>query len=127
MTFDDFARDWQNLAAKLNIHLPTSFIDILVAKSDHQMSWKFLSAAEALSLKAELDIRYNYPGREWRGIPFVRSTVSEDIVCFDLKTPPGQEAKVLAIGDWHGPRWEFSGETKNFVQWLTRDPKGHLT
>ncbi len=127
MTIDDLVRDWQTLAAKLKIHLPASFIHILVTKNDHQLAWKFLSAAEAISLKAELDTRFHYPGREWKGIPFARSTVSEDVVCFDLETPPGDEAGVLPIRDWHGPRWEFSGGNQTFDEWLTQDSKGHLT
>jgi hypothetical protein len=107
--------------------LPASFLDIIATKNDHQISWKFLTASEALSLKAELDLRYNYPGREWRGIPFARSTVSEDVVCFDLKTQEGSEAKILPIRDWHGPRWEYYGESRTFGQWLEQDYKGHLT
>ena len=127
MTIDDLVRDWQNLADKLKIHLPASFIHILKTKKNHQLAWKFLSAAEALSLQAELDTRFAYPEREWRGIPFARSTVSEDVACFDLATPTDQEAMVLPIRDWHGPRWEFSGGIKTFDQWLTQDSKGHLT
>ena len=115
------------MAANLNIQLPVSFTKILVKENSHQLAWKFLSAAEALSLQAELDTRFNYPGREWRGIPFARSTISEDVACFDLTTPTDQEARVLPIRDWHGPRWEFSGENKTFDQWLTQDSKGHLT
>ena len=76
---------------------------------------------------AELDLRYNYPDREWQGLPFARSLVSEDIVCFDLKTSPGSEARILPIRDWHGPRWEYSGDTKTFGKWLAQDAEGHLT
>ena len=75
----------------------------------------------------DLDLRFNYPGREWKGIPFALSTVSEDLACFDLRTPAGQEANVIPIRDWHGPRWEFSGDIRTFDQWLTYDSKGHLT
>jgi len=115
------------LAANLKIQLPVSFTEILVKGNSHQLAWKFLSATEALSLQAELDTRFTYPEREWRGIPFARSTVSEDVVCFDFATPTDQEAMVLPIRDWHGPRWEFSGGIKTFDQWLTQDLKGHLT
>jgi hypothetical protein len=120
-------KDWIQLARVLNIHLPEAFLEFFTEDRDHGLAWKFLSAAEAISIKAELDIRFNYPGREWKGIPFARSTVSEDVVCFDLETSPGDEAKVLPIRDWHGPRWEFSGGIKTFDQWLTEDSKGHLT
>ena len=119
--------EWIKLAKKFNVQLPKAFLEILEDYMSGILAWKFLSAAEAVSLKAELDIRFNYPGREWKGIPFARSTVSEDVVCFDLETPPGDEAKVLPIRDWHGPRWEFSGGIKTFDQWLTQDSKGHLT
>ena len=101
--------------------------NILVKENDHPLAWKFLSADEARELMAELDSRYSYPGREWKGIPFARSTVSEDIVCFDLEIPPDREAKVIPIRDWHGPRWEFCGNKKTFSQWLMQDAKGHLT
>ena len=126
MPTDDMVREWQTLATNLIIQLPVSFTEILVKGNSHQLAWKFLSAAEAISLKAELDIRFNYPGREWRGIPFARSKVSEDVVCFDLETPTGVEARILPIRDWHGPRWEFSGDKKTFDQWLNQDSKGHL-
>ena len=119
--------EWIKLAKKFNVQPPKAFLEILEDYMSGILAWKFLSAAEAVSLKAELDIRFNYPGREWKGIPFARSTVSEDVVCFDLETPPGDEAKVLPIRDWHGPRWEFSGGIKTFDQWLTQDSKGHLT
>jgi len=118
--------NWTELAAKLNISLPAVFLDLQTEKKGHGLAWKFLSAAEAISLKAELDIRFNYPERKWRGIPFARSTVSEDVVCFDLSSSPVGEANVLPIRDWHGPRWEFSGGIKTFDQWLTQDSKGHL-
>ena len=121
------ADNWSDLAQKLNILLPATFLEFQTENRDHGLAWKFLSAAEAVSLKAELDTRFHYPGREWRGIPFARSTVSEDVVCFDLETPPGDEAGVLPIRDWHGPRWEFSGGIKTFDQWLSQDSKGHLT
>jgi hypothetical protein len=127
MPTDDLIREWQTLAANLKIQLPVSFTEIPVKGNSHQLAWKFLSAAEALSLQAELDTRFTYPEREWRGIPFACSTVSEDVACFDLTTPTDQEARVLPIRDWHGPRWEFSGENKTFDQWLTQDSKGHLT
>ena len=118
---------WIEIARTMNIRLPKAFLEFLTEDRNHGLAWKFLSAAEALSLQAELDIRFDYPEREWRGIPFARSTVSEDIVCFDLATPTDQEAMVLPIRDWHGPRWEFSGGIKTFDQWLTQDSKGHLT
>ena len=119
-------KDWIELARIFNIHLPEAFLELHDEDRKHGLAWKFLSAAEAISLKAELDLRFDYPDREWRGIPFARSAVSEDVVCFDLATPPGEEARVLPIRDWHGPRWEFSGDIKTFDQWLTRDSKGHL-
>jgi hypothetical protein len=121
------ARNWKTLAKKFNIHLPEAFLSLITRPQDQRIAWKFLSAAEAISLKAELDVRFDYPEREWRGIPFARSTVSEDVVCFDLSRTSGDEAKVLPIRDWHGPRWEFSGGIKTFDQWLTQDSKGHLT
>ena len=121
------ADKWIELAQRLNICLPETFLEIHTEGREHGLAWKFLSAQEALSLMADLDSRFNYPGREWRGIPFARSTVSEDVACFDLATPTDQEARVLPIRDWHGPRWEFSGENKTFHQWLTQDSKGHLT
>jgi len=121
------AKEWIELAQMLNIRLPEAFLQIHSDSREHGLEWKFLTAAEAISLKAELDLRFNYPGREWVGIPFARSTVSEDVVCFDLSTPPRVEAKVLPIRDWHGPRWEFSGGIKAFDEWLTQDSKGHLT
>ena len=121
------ADKWIELAQRLNIRLPETFLEIQTEGREHGLAWKFLSAAEAIRLMAELDVRFNYPEREWRGIPFARSTVSEDVACFDLATQTDQEAKVLPIRDWHGPRWEFSGEIKTFDQWLTQDSKGHLT
>jgi hypothetical protein len=121
------ADKWIELAQRLNIRLPVKFLEFQTEDRDQGMAWKFLSANEALQFKAELDLRYNYPDREWKGIPFARSTVSEDVVCFDLRTPPGREANVLPIRDWHGPRWEYSGGIRTFNQWLTRDFKGHLT
>jgi len=120
-------KEWIELAQMLNIRLPEAFLQIHPDSRDHGLAWKFLSAAEAVSLKAELDRRFDYPDREWDGIPFARSAVSEDVVCFDLATPSGDEAKILPIRDWHGPRWEFSGGIKTFDQWLTQDSKGHLT
>lgn len=120
-------KEWLNLAEKCSIQLPEAFLEILEDDMTGVLAWKFLSTFEARKLMADLDLRYNYPGREWRGVPFARSTVSEDIVCFDLQSPPACEAKIIPIRDWNGPRWEFSGETKNFVQWLTQDAKGHLT
>ena len=120
-------KNWIDLAHMLNIQLPEAFLEIYTQGIDHGLAWKFLSAEEAISLKEELDLRFNYPGREWRGVPFARSHVSEDVVCFDLATPSGNEARVLPIRDWHGPRWEFSGEIKTFDQWLTQDSKGLLT
>lgn len=118
---------WRSLASQLGIRLPEEFLNILSGWSGVETAWKFLSAAEALSLKAELDLRFDYHGREWRGIPFASSLVCEDVVCFDLTTPPGEESKVLPIRDWHGPRWEFSGDVKTFEQWLTQDSGGNLT
>ena len=120
-------KEWIELAQMLNIRLPEAFLQIHSDSRDHGLPWKFLSAAEAISLKADLNGRFDYPGREWRGIPFAGSKVSEDVVCFDLETPPGVEARVLPIRDWHGPRWEFSGDIKTFDQWLNQDSKGHLT
>lgn len=119
--------NWEKLAEELEITLPKNFLRMLTMEPDDRTAWKFLAPADATSLKAELDLRFDYPGREWRGIPFARSLVSEDIACFDLRTPPGDEARVLPIRDWHGPRWEFSGETKTFVQWLSQNREGHLT
>ena len=110
--------NWIELARRLNIHLPATFLDFHTEDRDHGLAWKFLSAAEALTLKAELDLRFIYPGREWRGIPFARSTVSEDVACFDLDTPSGEEARVVPIRDWHGPRWEFEGYIKTFEEWI---------
>ncbi len=118
---------WNLLADQLEIQLPKKFLDIIEKRTLDNFYWRFLDPHEARKLMAELDIRFNYPGREWKGIPFARSTVSEDVVCFDLETPPGDEARVLPIRDWHGPRWEFSGDIKTFDQWLTQDSKGHLT
>ena len=118
---------WNQLAGRFEILLPERFLDILELKPHSGFQWRFLDPDEARQLMAELDLRYNYPDREWRGIPFARSTVSEDIVCFDLQTQPDREAKVIPIRDWHGPRWEFSGGTKTFAQWLMHDAKGHLT
>ena len=119
-------KDWKELADSLEITLPALFLENL-EKDTGGLAWKFLSAAEAISFKAELDLRFDYPGREWRGIPFARSTVSEDVACFDLKTPGNVEAHVIPIRDWHGPRWEFSGDTKTFQEWFVLDHKGHLT
>jgi len=118
---------WNQLANQLAIQLPEKFLDIIEIGPAEELQWRFLDPNEARQLKAELDLRFHYPGREWRGIPFARSTVSEDVVCFDLETPPGDEAGVLPIRDWHGPRWEFSGGIKTFDQWLSQDSKGHLT
>ena len=118
---------WLELANNLDIRLPAKFLQILGQEHPAFLHWRFLDPDEARELMAELDLRFNYPGREWVGIPFARSTVSEDVVCFDLATPTGDEAKVLPIRDWHGPRWEFSGDIKAFDEWLARDSKGHLT
>jgi len=118
---------WNLLAEQLEIRLPERFLEILEIRPHPGFPWRFLDPSEARQFMAELDLRYNYPGREWNGIPFARSTVSEDIVCFDLETPSGQEANVIPIRDWHGPRWEFSGDTKAFQEWLSQDSKGHLT
>jgi hypothetical protein len=112
------SENWIELADRLKIKLPAGFLKIHTDKGDHGLAWKFLSAGEALTLKAELDLRFDYPGREWKGIPFARSTISEDVACFDLDTPPGQEARVIPIRDWHGPRWEFEGYKKSFEQWI---------
>jgi hypothetical protein len=117
---------WNQLADQLAIQLPKIFLDIIEKGALDNFHWRFLDPDEARQFMAELDIRFDYPGREWRGIPFARSSVSEDVVCFDLETPPGVEAKVLPIRDWHGPRWEFSGGIKTFAQWITQDSKGHL-
>ena len=118
---------WKELASSLDIRLPPSFLDIISSKSELVLNWRILDPDEARKFMADLDVRFNYPGREWRGIPFARSTISEDVACFDLTTPTDQEARVLPIRDWHGPRWEFSGENKTFDQWLTQDSQGHLT
>ena len=123
----DEAENWETLAKELNIRLPGTFLSLITRPQKQRIAWKFLSAPEAIRLMAELDVRFDYPGREWRGIPFARSTVSEDVACFDLTTPTDQEAMVLPIRDWHGPRWELSGEIKTFYQWLTQDSKGHLS
>ena len=118
---------WKKLASILKIQLPKKFLDIIEKGAPDNFHWRFLDPGEARQLKAELDRRFDYPDREWDGIPFARSAVSEDVVCFDLATPSGDEAKILPIRDWHGPRWEFSGGIKTFDQWLTQDSKGHLT
>ena len=118
---------WKELASSLDIRLPPSFLDIISSKSELVLNWRILDPDEARQFMADLDNRFNYPEREWRGIPFACSTVSEDVACFDLATQTDQEAKVLPIRDWHGPRWEFPGEIKIFDQWLTQDSKGHLT
>jgi len=118
---------WNQLAGLFKIQLPARFLEVLETGPADDLQWRFLDPDQARQLKAELDLRYNYPDREWRGVPFARSTVSEDVVCFDLRTPPGREADVLPIRDWHGPRWEFSGGIRTFDQWLIRDCKGHLT
>jgi hypothetical protein len=93
------SENWIELADRLKIKLPAGFLKIHTDKGDHGLAWKFLSAGEALTLKAELDLRFDYPGR-------------------DLDTPPGQEARVIPIRDWHGPRWEFEGYKKSFEQWI---------
>jgi hypothetical protein len=118
---------WKDLAKELSILLPEIFLKLIAEIPDERIAWKFLSAAEALTLKAELDLRFDYPGREWRGVPFARSTVSEDVACFDLDTPPGEEARVVPIRDWHGPRWEFEGYILSFEEWLTLNRKGQHT
>jgi hypothetical protein len=126
MDISAHATEWMKLAAGFDIQLPAKFLEILQQRTPTDFKWSFLDPHEARKLMADLDLRFNYPGREWRGVPFARSTVSEDIACFDLGTPPGEEARVLPIRDWHGPRWEFSGETRTFKQWLSGDSKGHL-
>ena len=83
--------NWRKLAEELSIRLPDRFLELLAGKSVTQLAWKFLSAAEAVCFKAELDSRFDYPGREWKGIPFARSTMSEDVACFDLRTMDGTE------------------------------------
>ena len=118
---------WKDLAKELSILLPEIFLKLIAEIPDERIAWKFLSAEEAISFKAELDLRFDYPGREWRGVPFARSTVSEDVACFDLDTTSGEEARVVPIRDWHGPRWEFSGNIKSFEHWLIQDRKGHIT
>ena len=118
---------WKKLASILKIQLPEKFVDIIEKGKSEDFNWRLLDPDEARQFMAELDLRFDYSGREWKGIPFARSTVSEDVACFDLATPPGDEAGVLPIRDWHGPRWEFSGGIKTFDQWLTQDSKGHLT
>lgn len=123
----DEADNWKKLASELEIVLPSEFLRLINEMPKERIAWKFLSAVEALSLKAELDTRFDYPGREWRGIPFARSTLSEDVACFDLHTHPGEEAMVIPVRDWHGPRWEFSGDIKSFNDWLSHDRKGHIT
>jgi hypothetical protein len=119
--------EWLKLAASFDIQLPAKFLEILQQRTTADFKWCFLDPDEARKLMAELDRRYNYAGREWEGIPFARSSVSEDIVCFDLTSPRGEETRVLPIRDWHGPRWEFSGDIKTFRQWLAQDSEGNLT
>ena len=109
---------WKDLAKELSILLPEIFLKLIVEIPDERIAWKFLSAVEALTLKADLDLRFDYPGREWRGVPFARSTVSEDVACFDLDTPPGEETRVVPVRDWHGPRWEFEGYILSFEEWM---------
>lgn len=118
---------WTNLAERFKITLPVNFFYLAEREDERPPKWKFLTPAEALDLKVELDSRFNYPDRQWNGIPFAVSNISEDIVCFDLSTPLGEEAMVLPIRDWHGPRWEYWGDRKTFAQWLASDTKGRLT
>jgi hypothetical protein len=94
---------WLELANSFDLQLPVKFLDILEQEHPAFLHWRFLDPDEARELMAELDTRYNYPDCEWSGVPFARSTVSEDIVCFDLQTPPAFEAKIIPIRDWHGP------------------------
>ncbi|UCG38780.1 MAG: hypothetical protein JSV00_00665 [bacterium] len=121
------AHNWKRLAEELGIRLPERFLLILDEALDGTAAWQYLSAAEAVGLKAELDRRFDYPGRQWRGIPFARSRVCEDVACFDLATPRDREAQVIPVRDWHGPRWEFARDLKTFHRWLTEDREGHLT
>lgn len=109
------------------IQLPQAFYSILQNEDEVLSGWRFLERDEALRLKAELDARYDYPGREWRGIPFASSTTSEDVVCFDLSGESETEALVVPVRNWHGPRWEFAGSMKTFRQWLRHDSGGNIT
>ena len=127
MDISAHATEWLKLAASFDIQLPAKFLEILQKETPRYLKWSFLDPHEARNLMAELDLRFNYPGREWRGIPFALSTITEDVVCFDLNTPSGQETRVLPIRDWHGPRWEFSGDIRTFEQWLAHDSGGSLT
>ena len=115
------------LADRLRIRLPRKFLELFGKPEDRPSAWKFLTVAEAVSFKAELDVRFDYPGREWRGIPFARSIVSEDVACFDLAGSMETEALVIPIRDWHGPRWEYSGDRKTFRNWLKDDREGTWT
>ncbi len=126
MRSPDLLMDWKELAERLEIKLPDAYLEFLAGPEGNRVAWKFLTTDESLKLKTELDIRFDYPGREWRGIPFARSTVSEDVVCFDLTGGADVEALVIPIRDWHGPRWEYAGGNKTFVSWLAGDSKGHL-
>ncbi|UCF30410.1 MAG: hypothetical protein JSV26_10185 [bacterium] len=123
-----FTEGWRRLAGRYGIQLPGGFLDLLDGiEARSGLAWRFLTAEEAERFKSELDERFDYPDRQWRGIPFARSTVSEDVACFDLDTPAGREAEVLPVRDWHGPRWEFWGDRRSFVQWLASDGEGRLT
>lgn len=120
---------WHDLAKQHRIKLPEGFINILV---DHdttntELAWRILPPDEAEQLQTELYKRYPLSERSWLGLPFAVSTTSEDVVCFDLTTPRGEEAYVLPIRDWHGPRWEYMGEKRDFDDWLKSDYMGHLT
>jgi hypothetical protein len=118
---------WDELVGQLEIRLPENFRHLWERSTDRPSGWKILDADEARQFKAELDTRFNYPGRQWRGVPFARSTASEDVACFDLTGGLDAEALVIPVRDWHGPRWEFDGKLKSFEQWLDEDSKGKIT
>lgn len=119
---------WEKLAERFEIRLPGKYLTIAAGDMNIAgLAWRFLPPEEAVKLQQKLYQRYPLPDRQWNGIPFAVSNISEDIVCFDLSTPLGEEAMVLPIRDWHGPRWEYWGDRKTFAQWLASDTKGRLT
>lgn len=120
---------WRALAKDLGITLPETFYTILDGYDTRTtaLAWRFISPFEAQELQTDLYRRYPIPERTWYGLPFAISTTSEDVVCFDLTTPEGEIARVLPIRDWHGPRWEYLGEKRDFEDWLRNDYIGFLT
>ena len=120
------ADKWSGLADLFGIRLPDEFLRMVEDGEKTAGNWRLFTPREAVLLKADLDNRYDYPGRQWRGIPFARSTVSEDVACFDLDSPAGSEAMVLPIRDWNGPRWEFAGDHRSFSQWIRVDRGGRF-